>query len=78
MEDGKKRLQQQIERQERIQEMGLNLVWCGHCGAYQLQPTTVDEYQCHECGIVADVCDFPDVFHEGMTYYPLRREEKIV
>jgi len=67
--DGELRLEQQIDYQERIQkELGLSLVWCGNCGAYQILPTVGGEHQCYYCGKFLDYSDFPDLFFRGMNY----------
>ena len=57
----------QIELIEKIQEMNINLVTCGHCGVVQLIDTTSELVECYDCGGEGEQCDYPDLFHNGMT-----------
>jgi len=57
----------QIELIEKIQAMGVNLVTCGECGIVQLIETNLAEVECYNCGMVGEQCDYPDLFHSGMT-----------
>lgn len=57
----------QIELIEAIQANGINLVTCGNCGIVQLIETNLEEVKCYSCGMAGDQCDYPDLFHRGMT-----------
>tara|TARA_R100000664_G_C2710413_1_gene107453 strand:+ start:277 stop:489 length:213 start_codon:yes stop_codon:yes gene_type:complete len=55
-------LSKQKERLEAIQNLGYNVVNCGHCGDIIIISTTnkSDWIECQGCGFTGEHCDYPD------------------
>jgi hypothetical protein len=47
---------------QRLQRAGFNITTCGECGAVRLHKTGIDELNCEDCGLVSDICNFPDLY----------------
>jgi hypothetical protein len=55
----------QIALQDRIAEIGVNVVTCGGCGDVMFCNTDDEEIKCI-CGFIGDPCDFPDFWYRGL------------
>ena len=42
--------------------LGINIVTCGDCGAVNLHKAGLEEITCEYCNNTSDICDFPDLF----------------
>jgi hypothetical protein len=55
---------QQIDLQEKIQEVGFNIVECGNCGTVLLHEIGKEKIECF-CGTMA-LSDCPDLYYNGI------------
>lgn len=62
----------QLELNEQLNNQGVSLVTCGHCGDVLLTPNDVETAFCPHCGSGGELCDFPDLFHDGMEWVDRR------
>lgn len=64
-----KLVSEQISLQHEIQEAGLNIITCGHCGTvllHRILPIEEDQgIQCFGCLREMDYSDCPDLWWEG-------------
>ena len=58
-------VERQIELQEKIQNLGYNIVECGNCGTVLLHELGDEEIDCF-CGHTMALSDCPDLYHSGM------------
>ena len=58
-------LERQIELQEKIQNLGYNIVECGNCGTVLLHELGDEKIDCF-CGCSMDLSHCPDLYHSGM------------
>ena len=60
----------QVALIEEMQEVGFNLVTCGHCGNPFIHRTKVElEFiTCPDCDTEQELCDAPDLFYRGDNY----------
>lgn len=57
----------QYQLQKRVQNTGVNIVTCPNCGSVVLHEASLEQIECHSCGIVSEPSDFPDLFHEELS-----------
>jgi hypothetical protein len=61
-------MEEQIKLQEEIiEKTDINIVTCGDCSTVILHKRGLEEIKCHDCGFESDPCDFPDLYHSGLT-----------
>ena len=44
-------------------DLNINIVTCGDCGAVILHSLDMGNIECYQCGMVSEPCDFPDLFY---------------
>lgn len=69
-----KLLLEQIELQEKIQKIAdVNLVTCAVCSTTLLHPLGDGEIQCHNCMVVSDLVNCPDIYYKSLI--PTHKKE---
>ena len=69
-----KLLLEQIELQEKIQKIAdVNLVTCAVCSTTLLHPLGDGEIQCHNCMVISDLVNCPDIYYKSLI--PTHKKE---
>jgi hypothetical protein len=67
MKTKEQKILKQIELQEKIQQVGFNIVNCGNCGSIVLHECNEeDNIDCPYCDEILDKSDCPDFLYKGL------------